>query len=164
VRRDGDREREDPDDREGVLRDLAAEAECSSGTRNTARTKATATRMDIRMPSVDGIDANRRLIRDGDDPRFLMLTTFDLDEYVDEAMKAGASGFLLKDAPRDQLVGAVRTVAAGDALLAPGLVRRLNGRDSAPQDQECRSASASRDVALRRSHGRCVRIVSARWP
>jgi DNA-binding NarL/FixJ family response regulator len=81
--------------------------------------------MDIRMPSVDGIEATRRLLRDGDAPRILMLTTFDLDEYVYEAMKAGASGFLLKDAPRDQLVGAVRTVAAGDALLAPALVRRL---------------------------------------
>jgi len=81
--------------------------------------------MDIRMPGLDGIEATKRLLRDGDGPRILMLTTFDLDEYVYEAMKAGASGFLLKDAPRDQLVGAVRTVAAGDALLAPALVRRL---------------------------------------
>ena len=81
--------------------------------------------MDVRMPGVDGIEATRRLLRDGDAPRVLMLTTFDLDEYVYEAMRAGASGFLLKDVPRDQLVGAVRTVAAGDALLAPALVRRL---------------------------------------
>ena len=81
--------------------------------------------MDVRMPGVDGIEATRLLLRDGDGPRVLMLTTFDLDEYVYEAMKAGASGFLLKDAPREQLVGAVRTVAAGDALLAPALVRRL---------------------------------------
>jgi len=81
--------------------------------------------MDIRMPGLDGIEATKRLLRDGDAPRVLMLTTFDLDEYVYEAMKAGASGFLLKDAPRDQLIGAVRTVAAGDALLAPALVRRL---------------------------------------
>jgi DNA-binding NarL/FixJ family response regulator len=81
--------------------------------------------MDVRMASVDGIEATRRLLRDGNGPRVLILTTFDLDEYVYEAMKAGASGFLLKDVPRDQLVGAVRTVAAGDALLAPALVRRL---------------------------------------
>jgi DNA-binding NarL/FixJ family response regulator len=81
--------------------------------------------MDVRMPGVDGIEATKRLLTDHDAPRVLMLTTFDLDEYLYDAMKAGASGFLLKDAPRDQLIGAVRTVAAGDALLAPALVRRL---------------------------------------
>ena len=81
--------------------------------------------MDIRMPGLDGIEATRRLLRDGDAPRVLMLTTFDLDEYVYEALRAGASGFLLKDAPPEQLVGAVRTVAAGDALLAPAITRRL---------------------------------------
>jgi DNA-binding NarL/FixJ family response regulator len=81
--------------------------------------------MDVRMPGVDGIAATKRLLAVPDAPRVLMLTTFDLDEYLYDAMKAGASGFLLKDAPRDQLIGAVRTVAAGDALLAPALVRRL---------------------------------------
>jgi DNA-binding NarL/FixJ family response regulator len=83
--------------------------------------------MDIRMPGVDGIEATRRLCgpEGADGPRVLMLTTFDQNEYVYEAMKAGASGFLLKDVRREELVGAVRTVAAGDALLAPALTRRL---------------------------------------
>jgi DNA-binding NarL/FixJ family response regulator len=81
--------------------------------------------MDIRMPELDGIAATRRLMADGDPPRVLMLTTFDGDEYVYEAMKAGASGFMLKDVRREELVNAVRVVAAGDALLAPALTRRL---------------------------------------
>ena len=82
--------------------------------------------MDVRMPGVDGIEATRRLGRlAGQSPRVLMLTTFDLDEYVYDALRAGASGFLLKDAPAAQLVDAIRIVAAGDALLAPSITRRL---------------------------------------
>ena len=81
--------------------------------------------MDIRMPGLDGIAATRRLAQAGVAARVLMLTTFDRDDYLYEAMKAGASGFLLKDARRDQLVHAIRTVVTGDALLAPALVRRL---------------------------------------
>ena len=82
--------------------------------------------MDIRMPELDGIQATRRLMADLDPaPRVLMLTTFDENEYVYEAMKAGASGFLLKDVRREELVNAVRVIAAGDALLAPALTRRL---------------------------------------
>ncbi len=81
--------------------------------------------MDIRMPKLDGIAATRRLLARGRGPRVLILTTFDLDEYVFDALKAGASGFLLKDSPPDQLVAAVRVVAAGDALLAPPITRRL---------------------------------------
>jgi len=80
--------------------------------------------MDIRMPKLDGIEATRRLATGGR-PAVLILTTYDLDEYVFEALQAGASGFLLKDAPPDDLVAAVRTVARGDALLAPSVTRRL---------------------------------------
>ena len=83
--------------------------------------------MDIRMPEMDGIEATRRVVAaDGDPPtRVLMLTTFDLDEYVFDALRAGASGFLLKDVPAAQLAAGVRMVAAGDALLAPTITRRL---------------------------------------
>ncbi len=81
--------------------------------------------MDIRMPRMDGIEATRRITARPDPPRVLMLTTFDPDEYVYEALHAGASGFLLKDAPPGQLAEAVRTVAAGEALLAPAVTRRL---------------------------------------
>ena len=81
--------------------------------------------MDVRMPRMDGIEALRALMRESPPPHVLMLTTFDLDEYVYEAMKAGAAGFMLKDVPREQLVGAVRTVADGGALLAPAITRRL---------------------------------------
>ena len=81
--------------------------------------------MDIRMPGLDGIEATRRLAEAGSDARVLVLTTFDLDEYVYEAMKAGASGFLLKDVPREQLVAGIRVVAGGESLLAPAITRRL---------------------------------------
>ncbi|GCE02256.1 response regulator [Embleya hyalina] len=82
--------------------------------------------MDIRMPGLNGIEATRRITRETDlATRILVLTTFDLDEYVYEALRAGASGFLLKDASGVQLADAVRVVAAGDALLSPGLTRRL---------------------------------------
>jgi DNA-binding NarL/FixJ family response regulator len=95
--------------------------------------------MDIRMPAMDGIEATRRIATNGDGaPRILILTTFDLDEYVFEAMRAGASGFLLKDAGADELLHAVRVVAAGDALLAPSITRRLiadYARRPAPQQQ-----------------------------
>jgi DNA-binding NarL/FixJ family response regulator len=95
--------------------------------------------MDIRMPAMDGIEATRRIAANGDGaPRILILTTFDLDEYVFKALRAGASGFLLKDAGADELLHAVRVVAAGDALLAPSITRRLisdYARRPAPQEQ-----------------------------
>jgi DNA-binding NarL/FixJ family response regulator len=83
--------------------------------------------MDIRMPGTDGIEATRQLTLDDQAPRVLILTTFDLDEYVFDALRAGASGFLLKEVTASQLYDAVRVIAAGDALLAPGVTRRLIG-------------------------------------
>jgi DNA-binding NarL/FixJ family response regulator len=81
--------------------------------------------MDVRMPVLDGLQATRRIAATDDPPRILILTTFDLDDYVYEALRAGASGFLLKDASAGELAEAVRVVAAGDGLLAPGVTRRL---------------------------------------
>ena len=82
--------------------------------------------MDVRMPQLDGIEATREICEGGEDgPRILILTTFDLDEYVYDALQAGASGFLLKDAPAERLFEAVRVIATGEALLAPAITRRL---------------------------------------
>ena len=82
--------------------------------------------MDVRMPDVDGIEATRRLLGgEGSDAKIVMLTTFDMDEYVYDALRAGASGFLLKDVPPEQLVAGIRAVAKGDALLAPSVTRRV---------------------------------------
>ena len=84
--------------------------------------------MDVRMPRLDGVEATRRLTTAGSRARVVILTTFDLDEYVHEAIRAGASGFLLKDVQPTQLVDAVRVIAGGDALLAPTVTRRLLDR------------------------------------
>ncbi|MBK6010930.1 response regulator transcription factor [Streptomyces sp. MBT53] len=81
--------------------------------------------MDVRMPGMDGIEATRRVVAAGDRSRILILTTFDLDEYAHEALRAGASGFLLKDAHPEELLAGIRAVASGDAVIAPALTRRL---------------------------------------
>jgi DNA-binding NarL/FixJ family response regulator len=92
--------------------------------------------MDVRMPGVDGIDATRRIVASGSSARIIVLTTYDVDEYVFAALRAGASGFLLKDVRPAELVDAVRIVARGDALLAPTVTRRLLDRltDALPED------------------------------
>jgi DNA-binding NarL/FixJ family response regulator len=112
----------------GAEPDLEVVGEAASGTEALAQTRSLdpdVIVMDIHMPGLDGIDATARLVQSGSRTRVMMLTTFDLDEYVYRAMKAGASGFLLKDATRDQLAAAVRTVHSGESLLAPGITRRL---------------------------------------
>jgi DNA-binding NarL/FixJ family response regulator len=117
--------------------------------------------MDVRMPEMDGIEATTRIIADADwDVRVLILTTFDPDEYVYKALRAGASGFVLKDIPADQLAGAVRTVAAGGALLAPTITRRLIGRfadrltvDAAVAGRLDRLTDRERDVVISVARG-----------
>ncbi|HEU4973985.1 MAG TPA: response regulator transcription factor [Baekduia sp.] len=90
-----------------------------------ARFEPTVTLMDIRMPELDGLEATRRILAADSAARILILTTFGLDEYVYEALRAGASGFVLKDDPPEQLIAAVRTVAAGEALLSPAVTKRV---------------------------------------
>lgn len=103
--------------------------------------------MDIRMPNLDGIEATRQVVdNDAVDTKVLVLTTFDLDEYIYNAVRAGASGFLLKDCPTDQLVDAVRTIAAGEALLAPSVTRRLIeefARSAGPGDSSLMASSVA---------------------
>lgn len=89
------------------------------------RAQADVVLMDIRMPELDGIEATRIITSRPSAPRILVLTTFDLDDYVHAALRAGAGGFLLKDTPPEQLVDAIRTIAAGDAVVAPSVTRRL---------------------------------------
>lgn len=93
--------------------------------REITRLKPDVALIDIRMPVMDGIEAMRRLTAAGDPTRLLALTTFDLDEYVFESLRAGASGFLLKDATAEELVAAIRTAASGDSILAPAVTRRV---------------------------------------
>ena len=96
-----------------------------SGLELCRRTRPDVVLMDIRMPVLDGIEATRLIVADGGPTKVLVLTTFDLDDYVYAALRAGASGYLLKDTPARELVAAVRVIAAGDALLSPSVTRRL---------------------------------------
>jgi DNA-binding NarL/FixJ family response regulator len=108
--------------------DIEVVAEASNGREAVAmaqRFNPAVVLMDIRMPEIDGLEATRRILAANHAARILILTTFGLDEYVYEALRAGASGFVLKDDPAEQLIAAVRTVAAGNALLSPAITKRV---------------------------------------
>ncbi|CAM3126310.1 response regulator [Stackebrandtia soli] len=125
-----------------------------------AATRTDVVLMDVRMPVVDGIEATRRLLGTIDPPRVIALTTFDLDEYAFAAIQAGASGFLLKDAPAEQLLSAIRAVHGGDAVIAPSTTRRLIAHIapqlSPPPDVDPAAALTARehDVAMLLARGR----------
>ena len=135
--------------------DMDVVGECADGTQavdSVRRLAPDVVLMDIRMPEMDGIEATRQIAGGGGNdgsgtggvPRVLMLTTFDLDEYVYDALRAGASGFLLKDVPAEQLVDGIRVIAQGDALLAPSVTKRLINEFSRSGAAQ-RSAPASLD-------------------
>jgi DNA-binding NarL/FixJ family response regulator len=108
--------------------DIEVVAEADTGLEaieKAARFQPSVVLMDIRMPELDGLEATRRILTADERARILILTTFDLDEYIYEALRAGASGFVLKDDPPEQLIAAIRTVAAGDALLSPAVTKRV---------------------------------------
>ncbi|MDT0542972.1 response regulator transcription factor [Streptomyces lonegramiae] len=110
--------------------DMTVTGEATHGgeaVRKTAELRPDVVLMDVRMPGMDGIEATRHIVESGGRSRVLVLTTFDLDEYAYDALRAGASGFLLKDALPDELVAGIRAVAAGDSVISPGLTRKLIG-------------------------------------
>ena len=139
-------------DAEPDLEVVGEAADGAEAVRLAAGARADVVLMDVRMPGMDGIEATRRLAGDGvqDPVRVLILTTFDLDEYVLSALRAGASGFLLKDVPPEDLVDAIKVVAAGDALLAPSVTRRLLDRFAASLPDPAATRPAALDTLTAR--------------
>ncbi|MBR8640467.1 response regulator transcription factor [Streptomyces tuirus] len=138
--------------------DMTVVDEATSGgeaVRKAAELRPDVVLMDVRMPGMDGIEATRRIAESGGRSRVLVLTTFDLDEYAYEALRAGASGFFLKDARPDELVVGIRAVAAGDSVISPGITRRLidtytqrvpGGRGAAQEHRLAQLTERERDV------------------
>jgi DNA-binding NarL/FixJ family response regulator len=116
----------------------------------TARLEPNVVLMDVRMPDLDGVQATERIVASGSDSRIIILTTFDLDEYAYGALRAGASGFLLKDAPPPDMLSAIRAVATGDAVVAPSVTRRLLSQFAhrLPDPQSPASATDARVESL----------------
>ena len=132
--------------------DLAVLGEAANGSEAVAVTRQArpdVVLMDIRMPVLDGIEATRRISAAGPTPRVLILTTFDLDEYVFAALRAGASGFLLKERPPEELLSAIRVIAAGEALLAPNITRRLIAHFTSQPDPLRRPPEAMAQLTAR---------------
>ncbi|WP_283136835.1 response regulator [Rhizohabitans arisaemae] len=147
--------------------DLAVVGEASNGAQALDQSRALlpdVVLMDIRMPGIDGIEATRRIVRDAAPrahvPRVLVLTTFDLDEYIVEALRVGASGFLLKDVPPDDLVQAIRVVAAGDAIVAPSVTRRLLDRFATRLPSAGRSTTPARLDRLTERELEVLRLIA----
>ncbi|MBT2207944.1 MULTISPECIES: response regulator transcription factor [Actinomadura] len=123
-------------------------ADGMAAVRDTAELRPDIVLMDIRMPRLDGVEATRLIARSGPESKVIILTTFDLDAHVLDALRAGASGFLVKDGPADSLVAAIRTVATGEAILAPRVTRRLLDRFARIPEQEQRVQEAAAPPAL----------------
>jgi DNA-binding NarL/FixJ family response regulator len=146
--------------------DIEVIAEASNGLEavdKAARLHPSVILMDIRMPELDGLQASRRILAADNAARILILTTFDLDEYVFEALRAGASGFVLKDDSPEQLIAAIRTVAAGDALLSPTITRRVIQKFArmsrpAPPRELNELSERERDVFRLMARGLSVRV------
>ena len=118
----------------------------------TARLEPHVVLMDVRMPGLDGVQATERIVGSGSDSRIIVLTTFDLDEYAYGALRAGASGFLLKDAPPPDMLSAIRAVATGDAVVAPSVTRRLLSLSSTITSPDPQQSSATADDCGRVAH------------